>query len=564
VSRTLLAALLAAGCGSTPTSLLLTVSNDVGAPVPDAVRLRVFDTPGLLHDFTAFASPPPSGDGRLGTVVISPRRGGDRTLRVQVQGLRQNTLVSEGTVEVELQARQQSKADVLLQAGRREDSDGDGVPDGIDNCPLLPNPTQQNSGSERGGDACTGGGPPASDGGAPPPIDAGRTPAVDAPAPAVDAPRAGRPRGAACGAGADCASGFCADGVCCESACTGGCRSCALRGMLGTCAPLPAGEVDPAGGCAKEAPESCGLDGACDGRGACRKHPAGTMCKPASCATMTERLLPSACDGSGVCVAGKSQTCAPFTCAADACKTSCAGPQDCAPLESCINGSCGKKPLGATCGMGAECASQSCQDGVCCDVADCSGPCRSCAAAGRLGSCTSFTAGADPRAPGCPTDAPATCGRTGKCDGMGACQRFYPAGTTCGMKTCTGSSELMAPACDGMGACRPGATRSCDAFLCKGDSCGTMCATDADCTATGYCKMALCHQRQANGAACTETRECQSGFCIDGVCCESACTEQCRRCEATTGRCVRLSGQDTNSTPPCVSPMRCIGSGSCM
>ena len=53
--------------------------------------------------------------------------------------------------------------------------------------------------------------------------------------------------------------------------------------------------------------------------------------------------------------------------------------------------------------------------------------CRSCKLSGNLGTCTAARAGVDPRLE-CPAQAPATCGRAGGCDGMGAC-RLHPGGT---------------------------------------------------------------------------------------------------------------------------------------
>jgi hypothetical protein len=45
-----------------------------------------------------------------------------------------------------------------------------------------------------------------------------------------------------CSANAECSTGICAQGVCCASTCDGVCSSCALRGSLGTCTPVPANQ----------------------------------------------------------------------------------------------------------------------------------------------------------------------------------------------------------------------------------------------------------------------------------------------------------------------------------
>src|SRR4029078_12092771 len=58
-----------------------------------------------------------------------------------------------------------------------------------------------------------------------------------------------KPDGAVCGDGVECGSGICVQGTCCRTACAGSCMTCALPGSAGTCKPVPAGAVDPAGQC---------------------------------------------------------------------------------------------------------------------------------------------------------------------------------------------------------------------------------------------------------------------------------------------------------------------------
>jgi hypothetical protein len=588
------------GGGDVPTSLLLTVANDADAPAPDSVRVRVFDDDGLADDFVAFAAPAAAGN-VLGTVVIYARDGApaSRALRVHAQGTRQDVVVSEGTASVALTAGHQASAQLTLEgASRTGDRDGDSVPDDIDTCPDQPNPRQEPgacSGSDAG--ARTDGPPPDDD-------DAG----TDGPRADVGPDASPLATGKPCASSGQCDSGFCVDNVCCESACTDACRSCNLAGRPGRCAAVPAGDKDPRAGCTKQDVSTCGFDGTCNGSGACRRYPAGTECRAASCSSAVERLLPGICDGSGACMPGRAQSCAPYVCAGTACKTTCAVPADCAPGNAtCTNGSCGRKPVGTACAAGAECNSNNCVDGVCCDVADCSGACRSCNVPGAAGSCRNFAANADARAPGCAVEPATTCGRTGKCDGMGACQR-YAAGTRCGTTTCMTGTETAAPACDGGGSCVPGAARSCGNYQCSGMGCGTACSMDNECAASAYCQGGTCHPRVVSGTACTLAHECQTGFCVDGhccqtmscaagqfcggaggtcagkkplgsacttspecmtgacadgVCCDSACTDTCRRCSAA-GHCQNLdSGRDANATVPCAAPKRCTLGGIC-
>ena len=59
------------------------------------------------------------------------------------------------------------------------------------------------------------------------------------------------------------------------------------------------------------------------------------------------------------------------------------------------------------------CASGNCVEGVCCDVAPCTGPCKSCNVAGSEGTCVLATAG---------TEVPGSCANGQACDGSGNCK----------------------------------------------------------------------------------------------------------------------------------------------
>jgi hypothetical protein len=104
-----------------------------------------------------------------------------------------------------------------------------------------------------------------------------------------------RPTGALCSRPTDCASGFCAQGRCCQTSCTASCMSCGLDGTAGTCTPVPAGGADPAGSCRDDA-----CNNGCDGRGACRREPAGTTCQAARCAGTTA-VSSFTCTAQGTC-----------------------------------------------------------------------------------------------------------------------------------------------------------------------------------------------------------------------------------------------------------------------
>jgi hypothetical protein len=139
--------------------------------------------------------------------------------------------------------------------------------------------------------------------------------------------------GAVCGSASDCASGFCEKGVCCSTACSGPCLSCSLPGGRGLCLPIPAG-TDPLDECAAQSRSTCGLDGFCDGQGACRMWSATTLCAPRTCSG-DSTIAPRFCDGNGTCAAGVSSPCNPYTC--ETASGVCFGPP-CADNTQCAAG----------------------------------------------------------------------------------------------------------------------------------------------------------------------------------------------------------------------------------
>jgi hypothetical protein len=179
-----------------------------------------------------------------------------------------------------------------------------------------------------------------------------------------------------------------------------------------------------------------------------------------------------------------------------------------------------RKPLGASCQVSSECVSAFCVDGVCCNNA-CTGACRSCALAGSRGTCMPTASGAaDPRAI-CAPEAVTTCGRSGKCDGAGACQR-YPTGTICAVSSCVGDTFTAAATCDFQGICRAPPSVSCAPYGCHASAgrCNAGCPSgDAICAAGYYCAGdESCFPKKDAGVACGSHHECQSRSCVDGAC----------------------------------------------
>src|SRR5450432_4314600 len=147
---------------------------------------------------------------------------------------------------------------------------------------------------------------------------------------------------------------------------------------------------------------------------------------------------------------------------------------------SCKSDALTKKPTGQACTCAADCTSNFCVDGLCCNAA-CTESCKTCSES--MGTCTFISAGKPPRGTsGCTTADPTTCGFDGTCDGAGACRK-YTAGTLCGKGMCDAEAVVGARSCDGLGRCRPGPTVICAPFSCD----TTTGACFDTCTQTSQC-----------------------------------------------------------------------------
>jgi hypothetical protein len=216
------------------------------------------------------------------------------------------------------------------------------------------------------------------------------------------------------------------------------------------------------------------------------------------------------------------------------------------------------KTAGAACAIAAECGSGFCTDGVCCEAA-CGGPCQSCNLPGSAGACHDVPADGDPRPGGCAPEPIETCGRTGKCDGQGQCQR-QPAGAMCAPARCTDAAEVAPSTCKG-GACVAGRSRTCpSSFGCKGDACATACSGDQECAQASYCVAPACKPRHEDGTACTRASECSSGWCTDAHCCPVPQCAPGTYCGGPGGLCINKKFPGDPS--PCSADYECV-SGDC-
>jgi hypothetical protein len=235
-------------------------------------------------------------------------------------------------------------------------------------------------------------------------------------------------------------------------------------------------------------------------------------------------------------------------------------------------GSGGGAMVGQACSGPSGCTSGHCIDGVCCESA-CEGTCQACAASltGKMdGACADVTAGTDPHS-SCNDEGAATCGKSGACDGKGACA-FYPAMTECAPTSCANGTKTLAKACDGSGACKDSGTvmcaMGCDGNVCKGD-----CTGDGSCAMGQYCDFGTgaCTPKKGNGNVCQggKPNQCASGYCADGVCCDSACTGPCVACAAALsggadGMCSPAkSGSDPDGDCADLGPASCGTDGAC-
>ncbi|MEA2697387.1 MAG: hypothetical protein QOI66_1658, partial [Myxococcales bacterium] len=389
--------------------------------------------------------------------------------------------------------------------------------------------------------------------------------------------------GIACGGGGECGSGACVDGVCCESACQGKCYACSSEktGQAnGRCLPVTAGS-DPDTECDGADSTSCGQDGACDGKGQCRKWASGTQCAAAMCTADNKYVATRTCDGSGTCAPATPDDCGASTCALTGCKRMCNGNQDCTGANYCdpTTKICtAQKNMGAACKMGVECVSQSCVDGVCCESA-CASKCYACSndkTGQTSGRCQPITSQTDPDNE-CDSADQTTCGQDGTCDGNGQCRKWNP-GTMCGAASCAVNQYQPSLSCDGNGTCSARPVQDCGGATCDATGCKASCANDGECFGNSYCDLVAhrCAAKKNLGSPCGTTVECLSLFCADGVCCNSACNGKCNACIkektglATSGTCGAIpAGSDPDNectasdASTCGLDGSCDGSGQC-
>lgn len=140
----------------------------------------------------------------------------------------------------------------------------------------------------------------------------------------------------ACGCAPDCAGKSCgADG--CGGDC-GTCAPCTICNATGLCLNVGEGN-DTKDDCTADDESTCGLNGDCDGAGACALWESGTICEAQSCVGSTLHAADT-CDGLGFCEDNNTSDCCPYLCDGDACGAACVDNNDCCAGFKCEGDAC--------------------------------------------------------------------------------------------------------------------------------------------------------------------------------------------------------------------------------
>ena len=293
--------------------------------------------------------------------------------------------------------------------------------------------------------------------------------------------------GSACDEPGDCQSGHCQNGYCCSS---------------GDCCKLSAD-------CASyTTPSECLDPPSCQGF-------AGTpICVSNACSTLPVSD-DTACDATVVatdcglfadlyCTGEKSQ-------AAPSCLTVCEKHSDCDEAEAwCDEGFCvPKRPDGEACVEDAQCQTEHCANGLCCETGDC---------------CNQ------------PSDCPASYTTPPTCDAPVTCQGIR-ADPTCIIHQCQAIVTDDDTSCDSSTLaddCGPYPDAFCNGFFNQSaPGCASDCADDDGCDEAAHCDAAVCVPDVDNGGACAKDLDCASLHCSGGFCCtEGDCCSEPGDCPA--------------------------------
>jgi len=126
-----------------PGAVLLRIEAPLGVPQPDELRIWIYADEGALWRNIRIPSEGrlvPQGPDQLGTVLVQPGDVGG-TLRVHVRGLVSGVRTLDAVLAIAPTDRRGTTA-VALESAVPLDTDGDDVPDAIDDCPAAADPAQ--------------------------------------------------------------------------------------------------------------------------------------------------------------------------------------------------------------------------------------------------------------------------------------------------------------------------------------------------------------------------------------------------------------------------------------
>ncbi len=299
--------------------------------------------------------------------------------------------------------------------------------------------------------------------------------------------------GTACGCDADCASGFCVDGVCCNSACTDDLQVL-QHGLSARDLQLRRRR--------RPAAHACGLPEE-------RPSPPAAWTAPATAKGAAAATSPARFASPARATAPRSAASASATAAAAArpgrppsarrsiatrktnsCVVTCSSDADCAGSVKCVNGSCGKRPIGAVCTAANQCASASAPTG---SAATClHRPLRQLQPERAHRHLLADGAWASPtrtRSAPPPTSRPA--GRPAPATAWAGAPSTRPR-RSASPPPCSGDRLNTAGTCDGLGTCRAQGIQACVPYRCSGTACVSHCASDADCISGHTCVNGSC------------------------------------------------------------------------
>lgn len=297
--------------------------------------------------------------------------------------------------------------------------------------------------------------------------------------------------------------------------------------------------------------EDCPLDGMGNMQLCPQSGPQANVCVPAGCTNMEKDGAETDvdCGGGGVspcpgCVNDKicvvNTDCASGSCQAGLCKP-CAAQGDCEAANYCDTTAtptavCKLKEVqGVACTLGNDqCGTGFCTDGFCCDTA-CGGTCNRCDSANTAaadGTCAPTDSGKDPDTECNPVGGQGC--RGDFCDGASACG-FKAAGATCGdPATCVnGTTSNPQDVCaGGSDTCNGGMNQSClPNYACTGSACNTTCTTGTQCS-TGQCELTAGSPLLNDCVLCTTDAQCGAQKCEQAF---NGFEDTCVECAQSSG-----------------------------